>query len=277
MHYILCNHLANRGRGADAIAQLRAAHPGESFIEMNVIGVDLKEFFAALMPADRVYLIGGDGSVNQFANRVADIPLHNEVYLYKSGTGNDFLRDINKLREREILLNPYLKDLPTVSVNGKCIRFVNGAGCGIDGAVCSGVEASKRAGKNGNYTAIALKTLISGYHCPEATVETDGTTRQYRNVWMCSAMKGRFCGGGMMLAPQQNRSDGLLTCFLVHDANPLQLLPIFPSIFKGTHIRHTRFVQAVKCRHIRVSFSLPVAMQIDGEVIENVSAYEAFV
>ena len=49
------------------------------------------------------------------------------------GTGNNFAKDLGK----QALCQPfpveaYLKDLPTVEVKGKCYRFLNAVGFGID-------------------------------------------------------------------------------------------------------------------------------------------------
>ncbi len=50
-------------------------------------------------------------------------------------------------------------------------------------------------------------------------------------------------------------------------------LAVFPSIFKGEHIRHKEMVDIMVGKEIEVIFDQPTALQIDGETILNVSSY----
>ena len=77
--------------------------------------LDYAQFFGDLQPEDEVVMVGGDGTINYLINHVDTEHLNNNVYIYGSGTGNDFLNDINEKPSKEVLLNPYLKNLPTRS------------------------------------------------------------------------------------------------------------------------------------------------------------------
>ena len=103
----------------------------------------------------------------------------------------------------------------------------------------------------------------------------DGVKHHYTNVWLAPTMNGRFYGGGMMVAPKQRRlrEDGLVTTVVMHCKSKLKTLAVFPSIFKGEHIRHTEIVEVLTGREITVSFDQPTALQIDGETIPQVSSY----
>ena len=91
-------------------------------------------------------------------------------------------------------------------------------------------------------------------------------------------MSGRFYGGGMMMAPSHNRlsDDGLLTVVVAHNISNIHLLTIFPSIFKGKHVKHTKYIEVLKGKHIKVEYDRPVSAQIDGETLQNVREYEAY-
>lgn len=49
-------------------------------------------------------------------------------------------------------------------------------------------------------------------------------------------MNGRFYGGGMMTAPQQDRNnpEEKLSVVVMHGSGKLKTLMVFPSIFKGS-------------------------------------------
>ena len=56
---------------------------------------------------------------------------------------------------------------------------------------------------------------------------------------------------------------------------PLKALTVFPSIFKGEHIRHIHVVEVLTGQNITVEFDRPAPLQIDGETIPGVSSYRA--
>ncbi|MEE1046666.1 MAG: hypothetical protein U0M60_04505, partial [Clostridia bacterium] len=52
-------------------------------------------------------------------------------------------------------------------------------------------------------------------------------------------------------------------------------LMIFPSLFKGEHVKHIKHVDVLTGGEITVEFDRPVALQIDGETIQGVCSYTA--
>ena len=52
---------------------------------------------------------------------------------------------------------------------------------------------------------------------------------------------------------------------------------LFPKLFKGTHIQNKKAVSFIQGKCVEVSFSRPTALQIDGEVISDVSSYKAYI
>ena len=88
-------------------------------------------------------------------------------------------------------------------------------------------------------------------------------------------MNGRFYGGGMMCPPTQVRlnGDGTLSFVTLHTAGKIRTLTIFPSIFKGEHVKYTKYVEVIKGKDITVKFERPTALQIDGETVRDVTEY----
>ena len=89
-------------------------------------------------------------------------------------------------------------------------------------------------------------------------------------------MKGRYCGGGMNIAPAQDRNapDGKLSVMLLHGSGKLKTLMIFPSVFKGEHIKYEKHVNIHTGYDISVTFDRPASVQIDGETILGVTEYK---
>ncbi len=228
---------------------------------------------------DYIIIAGGDGSLNCFVNFTDGIEFDNDVLCYPCGTGNDFAHELGYAKgDKPFSVKEYLKELPRVSVKGKTYRFLNGVGYGIDGYCCQvGDELKKIPGKKVDYTAIAIKGLLFNYRPTHAVVTVDGVSHTYKKVWIAPTMNGKFYGGGMMPTPDQKRNSGKLSTMVFHGTGKLLTLMIFPSLFKGEHIRHKKNVEILTGKEITVSFDRPVALQIDGETILDVSSYTAFV
>lgn len=244
---------------------------------LNLLSLDVKKFIDHIKDDDEIFLYGGDGTLNRFANDTYDIEIPAPVYLVKSGTGNDFLRDIGNFEsDKSEDIRKYMKNLPEVKIGDVKLKYINGIGFGIDGMVCEEADDLIAKGKkNINYTTLSIKLLLFKYKRPDAKVTVDGKVYEYKNVWISSAMKGRFYGGGMMVAPMQDRTSGKLSVMVMHGGSKLKTLMVFPKLFKGEHIKHREMVEIIEGDEVKVEFSIPCALQVDGETYRNVNMYEA--
>ena len=94
MKYYLYNSKANNGIKPDIAGAVEL---------IDAVGLDYKDYFSKLSPEDEVVLVGGDGTLNYFINAMRGTEIKNNVYLYGSGTGNDFLTDIGAEMGKEVL------------------------------------------------------------------------------------------------------------------------------------------------------------------------------
>lgn len=277
--YIFYNPLAGNGRCAEDAKVL------EVVLEDTCVFCDMtkEETYETMLFSmdedDYMILCGGDGTLNRFINLTKDVDIANDILYFPAGSGNDFAHDLGKdYCDDPFSISEYLKDLPSVTVKNKTYRFLNGIGFGIDEYCCQeGDEHRKRSDKPVNYTAIAAKGLLFDYKPTSATVTVDGEVHTYKKVWLVPTMHGRFYGGGMMPTPGQDRrnQEGKLSAMVFHDCGKLKALMVFPSIFKGKHIRYKKNVDILSGHKIEVKFDRPVAMQIDGETVLDVTEYQA--
>lgn len=273
--YVIYNPLAGNGTAEEDAKLLQVILDEDlEYYDMTHI-TNYAAFLAGLNKEDYLVIVGGDGTLNRFANDTQGIALEQEILYFPTGTGNDFAREV-RANGNPVTITPYLKNLPTVQVNGKTYRFINGVGFGIDGYCCQvGDELRKIPGKKVNYTAIAIKGLLFHFQARNAKVTVDGKEYAYQKVWIAPTMYGKYYGGGMLPAPEQDRSTGKLSVMLFHGAGRLRTLCVFPSIFKGKHIKHKRLVAVHIGNEITVEFDRPTPLQIDGETILNVTKYTA--
>ena len=243
--YILFNRRANHGKGEDGVEEILRSFPQDAIV-LDVTSTDVRQLATELDSNDVMVICGGDGTLNHFANSIRGLDIKFPMYIWRSGTGNDFLNDLELPKgEKKILINEYLKDLPTVDINGiygsEKVCFINGVGMGVDGFVCT----------------------------------IDGVAKKYDKVYLVPTMNGRFLGGGMKMAPMQNRNDDKLSCLVVHNCGRFTLLLLFLTLFGGTNIKHKKIVEWCYGRDILVELDRPTSLQVDGEVYTNITSYRA--
>ena len=282
MIHILYNPKSNCGKDFENV--LNSVKDYYKNEEQNAVDIttveDTKALFDTFDDSDDVVLVGGDGTLNVLCNNLRGYDIKNRLFLFKAGSGNDFLRDVELSLEGDdakvVQINEYIDNLPVVTVKGKEYLFINNVGYGIDGKVCTAAEDERAKGKKEiNYTTLAIKLLLTSYKSNGAKVTVDGVTKEFKKVWLAPVMNGLFYGGGMMPAPQQDRKGDSLSCCVIHSTNAIQTLIIFPSLFKGEHIKYKKKVEVMSGREIKVEFDAPQDVQIDGEIIRDVTEISA--
>lgn len=280
-YFVMFNPLSNNGMGETSAKEFEKTVSDGEFEYKSVLEIEDYASFIEGLPGDCTpVLAGGDGTLNRFVNSIGDNGIEREILYFPAGSGNDFMRDVSKDGSlKYVTLNPYIVDLPKVEINGKVSKFINGIGFGIDGYCCEvGDELRKTSDKPINYAGIAIKGLLFHFKPRTATVDTDGTIRTFKGCWLAPTMFGRFYGGGMNAAPLQNRlaPEKKVTTMLMYGKGRLATLMVFPSIFKGEHVKHSEMCTTIAGNNVSVSFDIPCALQIDGETVLNVTSYKVF-
>lgn len=273
--YVIYNPLSGNGNAEEDGKLLQMVLDEDlEYYDMTRI-TNYTAFLSGMEKDDYLVIVGGDGTLNRFVNDTNGIEISQEILYFPSGSGNDFARELGT-NGNPAVITRYLNNLPSVEVNGKRYRFINGVGFGIDGYCCQvGDELKKIPGKKPNYTAIAIKGLLFHFSARNAKVTVDRKMYAYQKVWIAPTMLGRYYGGGMIPTPEQDRSSGKLSLMLFHGAGRLRTLCVFSSIFKGKHVKHKNMVAVHTGHEITVEFDRPTPLQIDGETILDVTKYTA--
>lgn len=281
MTYVLYNPLSDNRNGKANAEKIKEILTTDELEFVDITELDLADYLGNASERDRIVIAGGDGTIHYLVNKFGGkIPKH-PIFYFPTGSGNDFKRDLehypdNKDPSGLILLDPYIENLPTVTVNGKSTLFLNGVGFGIDGYCCEeGDKLRKQSPDHINYTAIAIKGLLFRFKPRSAKITVDGTEHNYNNVWIAPTMNGRYYGGGMKVAPNQDRlsKDGAVSVVVMHHPNKIKTLIVFSTIFKGKHIEKTKMVEVLTGHEVTVNFNAPTPLQIDGETVSGVESY----
>lgn len=278
MNYLFYNPSARNGKAAEDLQLIKKTLDGQD-VEIYAV-TDIDDYVSVIdriQPEDIVYIVGGDGTLNRFINDSTNLRILGDIFFYPAGTGNDFKHDVDPDNSLyRIRLNDYIRNLPTVTVSGVTYRFINGIGFGIDGYCCEEGDRQRAAGRQDiNYSAIVVKGCLFGFKPYGADITVDGETRHYDKVWLAPTMFGRYYGGGMKVAPEQDRNNSqhTVTSVVIHGTGRLKTLIRFAKIFSGEHTKYTDMVDIRTGHEVRVVFDRPCALQIDGETVKNVTEY----
>lgn len=276
---VLYNPKSGNGKGINNVHNLSKVLPDDNLRYVDITTIeDLTAFIDSVDANERLVIAGGDGTINRFINTVDPDELSKDIYYYGMGSGNDFQHDIGVSKgAAPILINDYIKNLPVLYVNGREFKFLNGIGFGIDGYCCEEADKIRRRspGKKTNYTLLALKGLLGGYKPRNAEVIVDGVSYSFKKVWMVPTMNGRYFGGGFMPTPEQDRLNvnRSLSVESIDGLGILRGLTLFLKVYKGTHVKYSKYVHIMEGHDITVKFDRPCALQVDGEVVFDVSEY----
>lgn len=263
-----------RGKGVGPIVTKSLREAG--FDVQECIESDFEKLLAstsAALKATRakgLVVVGGDGMVNLGVNLVAgtDIPLG----IVPSGTGNDMARGLGipvadtpgaiALLLRALGSEPRVVDAGRMtSADGSRKWFACVFSAGFDAIVNERANQMHWPKGRQRYNLALLRELAMLKPISYG-LEVDGNEENTRAVLVAVANNVSF-GGGMKITPDAMLDDGKLDLFVVQPLSRIAFLRIFPSVFKGTHVRDPR-VSVRRASKVRVSAPNIVAYA-DGE------------
>lgn len=267
MYRILYNPLSKSGKNQNVIKKVKKilSDMNESFDLIDIIQIkDMRHYLDTVPLADKILIVGGDGTVHYLLNYLYGKEILHKIYFYGAGTGNDFARNA-ACTNGFIYLNDYLNNLPVAYFLGIERRFINGCGIGMDAYVCDFVNN----GNGKSHLAYKINTLkgFFKYDTVDLDIEIDGVVESHKNVWCVSLMNGKYQGGGMMFAPDAVINDGFLDLCLIKEYSRFNVLRLFPKIYKGKHAKH---IIIKKCQNVKITSKKGLYIQLDGEVISDV-------
>lgn len=279
---LIVNPAAGAGRSGRRWPQIRALlkdiglHFDYALTEAPGHAIELARD-AARNGHEMIVSVGGDGTLNEVVNGLylAGATGHMTVGIIGTGTGSDYIRTVGVPRSfRDAcrsLLSPKRLTVDAGVVeyvrNNQTLRrlFVNFAGLGFDSEVVKATgQRFKKLGARPAYLLGLLTTFLS-YRNREMTITLDGVSDR-RKVCTVVVSNGRYGGGGMLVAPNADATDGLLDVMTVNDISKPDLLWSLPRIYRGTHLTHPK-VLAERAREIEIRPAQPVSLQADGELL----------
>jgi len=277
--YAIVNPLARRGVARRRWRRLAAAlrqrgirvdiawseQPGHSEVLARQAVID---------GCDRILIAGGDGSAHEVVNGVMAVrdrmrvaPL---VAVAPLGTGNDLARTLGMPRDHRRLADVIAAEHTVAYDAGELIwpdgagrrYFVNVAGVGFDSYVLE--RKPERGPARLAYLAGLLRGLLS-YRPSELTITTETAVLQQQSFVAFAAL-GRYCGGGMLVAPRAQCDDGLLDLVSIRHLGLAATIVRLPRLYDGGLLDDPA-VTWLRAARIDIRAEPPCPVEADGQIV----------
>lgn len=221
----------------------------------------------------RFLAVGGDGTLNELVNgaQTGGPPNQRELQLalIPVGRGNDWARthripaDYAAAAAVVARGRAVAHDLGMAEDRRGGVRhFMNVAGVGFDAHV---VRLTRGARMGALSYLAALPRALMDYRA--STLEIVSSEARLRgDMFVAFAAVSRYCGGGMLVAPDALFDDGLLDVTVVRSVSRLELVRNLHRLFDGSIKRYAK-VETLRTRTIEIEASPPVDCQADGELL----------
>lgn len=220
-----------------------------------------------------VVAVGGDGTVHAVVNGLMRAPRKASLGIVPVGNGNDLRRTLGLPGDPAASLRLICSGVGGEIDVGICNDryFLNVGGMGLDTRVAMAVNR-----RSGRFSRGRLPYILHGlselsrYENPEFTLQLDDRVLTARSLLIAVA-NARFFGGGMMICPQADLTDGLLDVCVAGDLTRLEALTLLPKLFFGAHVNHPK-VSFHQVRMARIETPAGLEVQLDGEIVSSLPA-----
>jgi diacylglycerol kinase (ATP) len=226
---------------------------------------------AAAAEGSLLVVIGGDGTVNEVANGVAETDA--EIAVLPSGTGQDFGRTHGIPSDFAGAVRVALDgetrtiDLGRVELESGAARFFANVGsAGMSGAVARRANAMTKALGGRATFFYALTREFLAWQNTRVVVELENGVRREGAMHDVIVANGHWHGGGMKLAPDAEQDDGLFDVVFIGDVNKLDFLTTAPKLYSGRYLSHPK-VELLRSASVAISAAEPLPLEVDGEPI----------
>ena len=276
---IAYNVKSGRGSAPQIAKKLLASleAKGHSALLVNAPDVESMRGALAALTKDEsisaIVSVGGDGLAHLVINACAQTSI--PMYTVPAGTGNDFARTNNQVSTDIDFITDRLTTETPVEIDLGLIRFEQDGVARHEyfGQVLStGFDSlvNKRANRM-HWIRGQMKYNISTllelplFRPIKYELDLDGNTIR-SSAMLVAVANGPTYGGGMRILPGADRHDGELDLLLLKPVSKIELLRVFPRVFKGTHVTHP----AVEIfRSKKIALRAKALAYADGEYISS--------
>jgi diacylglycerol kinase (ATP) len=243
---LLTNPLSGHGNAPHAAERAVARFQQRGVDVCEIVGTDAGHARRLVDEAlghgtDALVVAGGDGVISLALQALAlgDVPLG----IVPAGTGNDHAREYRLPTRDPEAAADVVVDGWTETVDLGRIEDRNGArkwfgtvmAAGFDSLVSDRTNRMRWPHGRMRYN-LAMVAELSKLRLLPFRLSFNGGDEVVTQLTLAAFGNTRSYGGGMLICPDADHTDGQLDVTMVHSASRTRLIRLFPTVFKGTHI-----------------------------------------
>lgn len=243
---VLTNPMSGHGNAPHAAERAVAALQRRGIDVCAIVGTDAAHARRLVDDAldrgtDALVVVGGDGVISLALQALAtgDVPLG----IVPAGTGNDHAREYRLPTGDPEAAADIVADGHTETVDLGHILDTTGAvkwfgtvmAAGFDSLVSDRTNRMRWPHGRMRYNVAMLAEISKLRLLPFRLTFDDGPEIR-TDLTLAAFGNTRSYGGGMLICPGADHSDGLLDVTMITSSSRTRLIRLFPTVFKGTHV-----------------------------------------
>jgi len=225
---------------------------------------------------DYIVIAGGDGTLNEVVNGVAETGKRARIGILPLGTGNDFARTLGlplSIEESvETLRARKTRPVDIVRVRSRTIRyFVNVAAGGFSGIVRRKMTAAIKKSWGPLAYIRGAAAALPKLHAYKTRIVLDEKEELSSALYNVIIANGCFAAGGLPIAPDADPSDALLDVVLIPKKSAPEMVLLAAAIVLGKHFAAHGIIFR-RAKRISVRSKPGMWFNVDGELVGSVPA-----
>lgn len=221
--------------------------------------------------ADRIIVVGGDGSIHEAVNGVLGTGANTALGVIPSGTGNDFAKAAGipvdweaaaALLADRIASNATPRAIDAARMNER--YFANGVGIGFDAKVTRLARDYRWPIGDLVYLFAIFRAMADGIATPKLSIRS-GAFEFEGPVTLANVSNGAWIGGMFHIAPIARNDDGKLELLIVDPVSRRRIIALLPRLIQGKHMGE-REITHLTIKRVSIVSHEPTPSHLDGEV-----------
>ncbi|SFB23298.1 MULTISPECIES: diacylglycerol kinase [unclassified Bacillus (in: firmicutes)] len=214
---------------------------------------------------DLVIAAGGDGTIHEVVNGMAEKEYRPKLGIIPMGTTNDFARALHIPRDIEAATNIIIKG-DTIPIDIGRINekyFINIAGGGRITELTYEVPSKLKTMLGQLAYYLKGVEMLPSIKSTEVSIEYDGKLFEGEAMLFLVGLTNSI-GGFEKLAPDASINDGLFSLLILKKTNLADFIKVATLAIRGEHVKDPNVIYT-QANHIKVKSTEKVQLNLDGE------------
>ena len=222
---------------------------------------------------ERIVVTGGDGTLNEVVNGIADRAGSCTIALLPLGTGNDFARSLGLPATFEECVDVVCagKTAPVDLVRVTCDQvrhFINISAGGFSGVVNEKLTPEVKSSWGPLAYLRGAAEALAELRAYQTEILLDDLQPISLELYNAVVANGRYVAGGIPIAPEAQINDGQLDIVLIPKLTTAEIPLAAAQVLMGKHLANESIVFR-RAAKVHVESSPGMWFNVDGEMLSN--------